>query len=100
MLIEQAGGAQAKVKQIEVLQADAQESKKQTGALDVRTHWTAIGSVGHWGHIHTRQNVYDAIMTIAVVDGAWKIIGLEVLEEKRVDPYADLKPQPAGKVSG
>ena len=99
MLIEQAGGAQAKVKQIEVLQADAQESKKQTGALDVRTHWTAIGSVGHWGHIHTRQNVYEAIMTIAVVDGAWKIIGLEVLEEKRVDPYADLQPQPAGKVS-
>jgi len=88
MLIEQAGGAQAKVKQIEVVHADAQESKKQAGALDVRTKWTAIGSVGHWGHIHTRQNVYDAIMTIAAVDGAWKITGLEVLEEKRVDPYA------------
>ena len=88
MLIEQAGGAQAKVKQIEVLQADTQESKKQAGALDVRTKWTAIGSVGHWGHTHTRQNVYDAIMTIAVVDGDWKITGLEVLEERRVDPYA------------
>ncbi|MFC1832431.1 hypothetical protein ACFL0S_10485 [Thermodesulfobacteriota bacterium] len=96
MLIEQAGGAQAKVKQIEVLQADAQESKKQPGALDVRTKWTAIGSVGHWGHIHTRQNVYEAIMTISVVDGAWKISGLEVLEEKRVDPYAASQTQPAG----
>ena len=96
MLIEQAGGAQAKVKQVEVLQADARESQKQKGALDVRTSWTAIGSVGHWGHIHTRQNVYDAIMTIAVVDGAWKITGLEVLEEKRVDPYATPQTQPAG----
>lgn len=96
MLIEQAGGAQAKVKQIEVLQADTEESKKQPGALDVRTKWTAVGSVGHWGHIHTRQNVYEAIMTISVVDGAWKISGLEVLEEKRVDPYAAPQTQPAG----
>ncbi|MGI9537110.1 MAG: hypothetical protein ACR2PB_08560 [Desulfocapsaceae bacterium] len=99
MLIEQAGGAQAKVKQIEVLQADAQESQKQAGALDVRTKWTAIGSVGHWGHIHTRQNVYDAIMTIAVIDGAWKITGLEVLEEERVVPYATPRTQSAGNKS-
>jgi len=88
MLIEQAGGAQAKVKQVEVLETDVQESKKQEGALDVRTKWTATGSVGHWGHIHTRQNVYDAILTLAVVDGSWKITGLEVLEEKRIDPFA------------
>jgi len=99
MLIEQAGGAQAKVKQVEVLETDVQESKKQDGALDVRTKWTAMGSVGHWGHIHTRQNVYDAIMTIAVIDGAWKITGLEVLEEKRVDPYDAPQGQPAEKGS-
>jgi hypothetical protein len=87
MLIEQAGGAQAKVKQVEVLETDVQESKKQEGALDVRTKWTATGSVGHWGHIHTLQNLYDAILTLAVVDGSWKITGLEVLEEKRIDPF-------------
>ena len=58
-----------------------------------------MGSVGHWGHVHTRQNVYDAIMTIAVIDGAWKITGLEVLEEKRVDPYAAPQGQPAEKGS-
>ena len=86
MQIEQAGGAEAKVEQLEVLETDVQGSTKQQGALDVRTKWTAIGSVGHWGHIHTRQNLYDAIITLAVVDGYWKITGLEVLEEKRVDP--------------
>ena len=58
------------------------------GALDIRTKWTAVGSVGHWGHIHTRQNMYDAILTLAVVEGSWKITGIELLEEKRVDPYA------------
>jgi hypothetical protein len=86
MIIEQAGGAQAKVKQVEVLETDVKESNKQKGALDIRTKWTAIGSVGHWGHIHTRQNLYDAILTLAVADGSWKITGIELLEEKRVDP--------------
>ena len=88
MIIEQAGGAQAKVKQVDVLEADVKKSAKQKGALDIRTQWTAVGSVGHWGHIHTRQNVYDATLTLAVSDGSWKITGIELLEEKRVDPYA------------
>lgn len=88
MIIEQAGGAHAKVKQVDVLEADVIASTKQKGTLDIRTKWTAVGSVGHWGHIHTRQNVYDAILTLAVVDGSWKITSIELLEEKRVDPYA------------
>jgi hypothetical protein len=91
MVIEQAGGAHAKVRQVEVLKTDVKESNKQKGGLDVRTKWTAIGSVGHWGHIHTRQNVYDAILTLAATDGSWKITGIELLEEKRVDPFAKKK---------
>ncbi len=87
MVIEQAGGAHAKVKQVEVLEAEVQKSTQQQGALAIKTRWTAIGSVGHWGHIHTRQNVYDAILTLAVADGSWKLIGIELLEEKRIDPY-------------
>jgi hypothetical protein len=87
MVIEQAGGAQAKVMEIEVLQATPLRSKERNGVLDVRTKWTALGSVGHWGHIHTRQNAYDAILTLAVQDGSWKISGIDLLEEKRVNPY-------------
>ncbi|NNK94364.1 MAG: hypothetical protein HKP41_08440, partial [Desulfobacterales bacterium] len=87
MIIEQAGGAHAKVTQVDVQETEVKESKKQKGALDVRTKWTAVGSVGHWGHIHTRQNVYDANLTLAVVENSWKIIGIELLEEKRIDPY-------------
>ncbi|MGB3648414.1 MAG: hypothetical protein WA992_07720, partial [Desulfobulbales bacterium] len=87
MIIEQAGGAQAKVKQVDVQETNIKESAKQKGAVDVRSKWSAIGTVGHWGHIHTRQNVYDAILTLAVIDGSWKITGIELLEEKRVDPF-------------
>ena len=87
MVIEQAGGAQAKVKQVDVQETNIKKSAKQKGALDIRTNWSATGTVGHWGHIHTRKNVYDAILTLAVIDGSWKITGIELLEEKRVDPF-------------
>jgi len=52
----------------------------------LRGQWTAMGTVGHWGHVHTRQNLYDAIVTIQAVDGVWKITDLEVIEENRIDP--------------
>ncbi|NNK13131.1 MAG: hypothetical protein HKP52_02740 [Desulfofustis sp.] len=86
--IEQAGGAQAKVEAVEVLEAAAQESGTQKGAIDIRTKWSAAGTVGHWGHIHTRKNVYDAIVTIAPIEGVWKISSLELLDETRVDPFS------------
>ena len=53
--------------------------------------WTAMGTVGHWGHIHMRKNQYDANITVEPVEGAWKITGLELLEEKRIDSYAQPK---------
>jgi len=53
--------------------------------------WTAMGTVGHWGHIHTRINQYDANIIVEPVDGIWKITGLELLEEKRIDSYAATK---------
>jgi hypothetical protein len=53
-----------------------------------------MGTVGHWGHVHTRKNYSDAAVTIEAIDGAWKITGLELLEEKRVDPYAKPSKEP------
>jgi hypothetical protein len=88
LVVEQAGGAQAKVEQVAIEAVVVSESTKHAGALDLKAQWTALGQVGHWGHIHTRQNRYDAIVTIKPVDGAWKIIDLELLEETRIDPFA------------
>ena len=45
-----------------------------------------MGTVGHWGHIHTRLNRYDALISLTPVDGSWKITGLELL-----DPLGKLK---------
>lgn len=87
LVVEQAGGAQAKVEDVAIEDVVVSKSTQHTGALDLNAQWTALGQVGHWGHIHTRQNRYDAIITIKPVDGAWKIIDLELLEEKRIDPF-------------
>ena len=86
--VKKAGGAQARVKQVEILEARAEPSSSEGKGFDVKATWTAQGSVGHWGHVHTRKNYYDALVNVQVVDGHWKITGLELLEEKRLDPYA------------
>ena len=88
LVVQQAGGAQAKVSELEIRDARAVPSADGSPGYDIRAQWTALGTVGHWGHTHIRQNLYDAILSIEPVDGAWKITGMEVLEESRIDPNA------------
>jgi hypothetical protein len=84
--VQKAGGAQAKIKSVEIEAATAERLDERPLAYAIKGRWAAQGTVGHWGHIHTRRNRYDAIVTIEAVDGAWKITDLEILEEQRVDP--------------
>jgi hypothetical protein len=86
--VQQAGGAQAKVQEVAIQEAVA--TRRDDGGLgyDVRAKWTAMGTVGHWGHTHIRQNLYDALLTIEAVDGSWKIKAMEVLDESRIDQSA------------
>jgi hypothetical protein len=84
--VKRAGGAQAKVKEVRILDVSIDPVNDRPSAMALKSQWTAMGTVGHWGHIHTRENQYDAIVTIEPVEGSWKITGLELLEEKRIDP--------------
>jgi hypothetical protein len=88
LAVQQAGGAQAKMQELEVREATATRRDESDLGYDLRAQWTAMGTVGHWGHTHIRQNLYDAILTIESIDGVWKITGMEVLEESRIDPSA------------
>ncbi len=92
--IQQAGGAQAKITDVVVEAASAQKVGDRPLAYAIRGRWAAQGTVGHWGHVHTRRNRYDAVVTVEALDGAWKITDLEVLEEQRVDPAAASAPLP------
>jgi hypothetical protein len=91
MVVSQAGGARARVKEVKTLDVDVNNLDDHPLGLLFHAKWTAMGSVGHWGHIHIRKNQYEANITVEPVDGAWKITGLELLEEKRIDPYANPK---------
>ena len=84
--VTQAGGAQARVKEIKILDVSVDHIDDRPLALVFHSKWTAMGTVGHWGHIHTRKNQYEANITVEPLDGAWKITDLELLEEKRIDP--------------
>jgi len=89
--VQKAGGAQARVNEVDVLVATARPAADKSGSFVLDASWTAQGSVGHWGHVHTRKNYYDAAITIAVVDGAWKITAMDLLEERRVEPGTPVK---------
>jgi len=84
--VQKAGGAQAKVKDVDIQHAQAERREGDTPTYAIRGQWTATGTVGHWGHVHTRRNQYDAIVTVKADQGDWKISGLELLEEQRIDP--------------
>jgi hypothetical protein len=91
LVVTQAGGARARVKEIEILDVEVNHLDDRPLGLLFHAKWTAMGTVGHWGHIHMRKNQYEANITVEPVDGAWKITDLELLEEKRIDSYGQQK---------
>jgi hypothetical protein len=91
MVIEQAGGARANVQNIAVESVTAVVSEKHKNAFNLNAVWNAAGTVGHWGHIHMRRNRYKALVTVKPIEGAWKIVALEMLDETRIDPFAQSK---------
>ena len=76
--VQKAGGAQAKVKEVEVQEVTVHSRPDRPLAYTFKAKWTALGTVGHWGHIHTRKNLYDALVTVDAVDSHWKITGLKL----------------------
>jgi len=86
LVVTQAGGARARVQEVQILDVDVRHLDGHGLGLMFHARWTALGTVGHWGHVHTRKNRYEANINVETVDGVWKITNLELLEEERVDP--------------
>ena len=87
LVVTQAGGARAKVQEVEIQDVSVSPMEDNPMGLVFHAHWTAMGTVGHWGHIHSRKNQYEAKLAVEPVNGVWKIAGIELLEEKRIDAY-------------
>ncbi|MDF1699938.1 MAG: hypothetical protein P1V36_02095 [Planctomycetota bacterium] len=86
MILQEAGGAVAKVKKTEIVDAEVLPSEAEDAAwFTVHARWRVEGKVGHWGHSHQRTNEYTGHITVVAVDGRWKIAALEILDEVRLD---------------
>jgi len=82
MVLENQGGIQVKVKQVDV--TGIEEVPAKDHGLAFRCSWLVKGDVGHWGHIHQRTNQYDAILYLRLVNGVWKLFDIEIIEEVRL----------------
>jgi hypothetical protein len=77
--IENQGGLQIKVNDVTIL--DLQRISARETQLTYRCHWRVSRSVGHWGHVHTRVNEPSAQITLAAIEGVWKIIAMDMIHE-------------------
>ncbi|MFN3167853.1 MAG: hypothetical protein ACE37H_12395 [Phycisphaeraceae bacterium] len=77
------GGPSVRVLAVEVVDCVLEESNSQR--LRARVRWVSRGSVSHWGHAHDRANQYNAEVVAEPVDGRWRLTGVRILEERRVE---------------
>lgn len=82
MVMEQQGGIQVKVKEVEILEVEEVSSNDE--GLSVKCKWKVSGDIGHWGHIHSRVNQYEAILHLKPIEGVWKFNKLDIIEEVRL----------------
>lgn len=81
------GGAVSRVSELEFLHGAFQPvrgSQRGSQAIEYRSSWVVTGTVEHWGHIHTRQNRYDAIFTIEGFADGWRITDFEPRGEEQI----------------
>ena len=81
LTLEGQEGTRAKVTDLTVT---VDKVTAQPNGFIAEGEWTALGTVGHWGHQHQRVNRYKARLTVVPVIGEWKIRAMEVLEERRL----------------
>jgi hypothetical protein len=85
--MQEQGGAVARVQAVNLVDSHLVASAMTADGLprlQVQCRWRVTGTVEHWGHIHTRENEYEAVFTVSAQPDTWKITDYEVLDEQRV----------------
>ena len=75
------GGAIARIRSVEYDAGSAVARKDSVvpwPGFQYKSTWTVSGTVEHWGHVHERQNQFDAVFTIEPREGHWKITRMDV----------------------
>lgn len=83
LLMAEQGGSKSRVLNVKPLSTRLAGKATSTG-FDVQHRWRVVGSVEHWGHIHTRENEFEATLNVRRVDDAWKLENVRFTSQKRV----------------
>ena len=79
--ISEQGGAVSKIEEVQILNGQQQAELFVENGFKYRCKWNIVGTIEHWGHIHERTNQYDAMFEVKVVDSAWKVVAMDVLDQ-------------------
>lgn len=79
---EAEGGAIVRIDRVELnrLEPDRLDADSFTS----RVGWTVAGRIEHWGHVHTRENYYEAVIEARVKSGEWRIHELNFAGMRRI----------------
>jgi hypothetical protein len=83
LAIKVAGGGIAQVAAIEDLSLTEISALQDRAGFRSLAEWTATARAGHWGHPHRRTITFRALMEVANIAGAWKLVGLTVVDAKQ-----------------
>ncbi|ETX07034.1 MAG: hypothetical protein ETSY2_13505 [Candidatus Entotheonella gemina] len=84
LVMEEQGGAQANVQDVQLLDAAQIGPPGKRQRLTFQCTWRITGTVNHWGHTHQRRNQYEAKITIQPVEQTWKLVALDLIDERRL----------------
>lgn len=99
LIMAEHGGAVSRVSAVRLTETDVRSignlpPNGQPG-FSIEAQWQVDGVVHHWGHSHARVNAYRALYTVASTDDGWRIVGSQILEQRRVSGSPLPDPQKA-----
>lgn len=94
LIMHEEGGALSRIRSVQPLDSNPEMVEYDAGvaALTVVARWRVEGVVYHWGHSHTRLNEYRARYRVESRPAGWRIVAVEPLEQRRLDPHPESPP--------
>jgi hypothetical protein len=84
MEVKNQGGLRVSIKEVTVSEL-ASLGQSADSEYSFRCRWRVAGWIGHWGHVHRRVNEHLALVTLAPLDGRWKITAIEMVDQRAME---------------
>lgn len=85
--VKEQGGAVARINDVKVIKGQVEPTNRQPEddenpiQFDYVSEWTLDGTIEHWGHIHRRETSFTGKFKIELVEDAWKITQMQVVDQ-------------------